>query len=49
MPNGNSLDVLQLEVQTALNGFEFEFDFDVSCTVTTRSRNTLGYMPAHAI
>lgn len=47
MPNGNLLDALQLEVQTALNGFEF--DFDVSCTVTTRSRNALGYMPSHAI
>lgn len=47
MPNGNSLDAIQLEVQTALSGFEFEFD--VSCTATTRSKNALGYIPAHAI
>jgi hypothetical protein len=46
MPNGNSLDALQLEVQTALD--EFEFEFDVSCTATARSKNALGYIPAHA-
>jgi hypothetical protein len=48
MSNGNSLDDLQLEVQTALTGFT-KFEFDVSCSYChwyTRSGNALLYVCA---